>query len=39
MRASEKGYTKIVKILVEKIGIDINAKDVYLFSSKFISII
>ena len=26
--ASEKGYTEIVKILIEQVGIDINAKNV-----------
>ena len=39
MRASDKGHTEIVKILVEEEGIDINAKDIKLFLSKFISII
>ena len=28
MLASEKGHTKIVKILVEEEGIDINAKNI-----------
>ena len=36
MHASANGYTKIVKILVEQEGIDINAKNVYLFCLKFI---
>ena len=39
MWASENGFTNIVKILVEQEGIDINAKNVLLFLSKFISII
>ena len=39
MWASANGYTEIVKILVKQEGIDINAKDIYLFYSKFISII
>ena len=37
--ASYKGYARIVQILVEQEGININAKDVYLFYLKFISII
>ena len=37
--ASEKGNTEIVKMLVEQDGIDINAKNIYFFLSKFISII
>ena len=39
MKASDKGYTEIVKILVEQEGIDINAKDIYLYYSLIISII
>ena len=39
MFASEKGCTKIAKILLEQKGIDTNAKNVYLFLSKFISVI
>ena len=39
MRASINDYIEIVKILVEKDGIDINAKNVYLFYLMFISII
>ena len=31
MKASEKGYVQIIKILVKQEGIDINAKDIYLF--------
>ena len=37
--ASKNGHTEIVKILLEQKGIDINAKDIYLFLSKFASII
>ena len=37
MRASWKGHTEIVEFLVEQKGIDINAKDIKLFLSKFIS--
>ena len=33
MFASEKGYTEIVKILVEQEGIDINAKDKVYFNN------
>ena len=39
MRASSDGRKEAVKILVEQEGIDINAKDIQLFLSKFISII
>ena len=39
MRASECGCTEIVKALVEQEGIDVNAKNIDLFLSKFISII
>ena len=39
MKASWFGHTKIIKILVEQEGIDINAKDIYLFHLIFISII
>ena len=35
MPATDNGYTEIVKILLKKDGIDINSKNVYLFSSKF----
>ena len=31
MFATEFGHTEIVKILLAKEGIDVNAKDVYLF--------
>ena len=31
MWASMDGYVEVVKILVEQEGIDINAKDIYLF--------
>ena len=31
MYASEKCHTEVVKLLLEQKGIDINAKDVYLF--------
>ena len=39
MRASAKGHTEIVKILLEQEGIDINAKGILLFLLIFISII
>ena len=39
MKASANGHIEIVKILVEREGIDINAKDIYLYYSLFISII
>ena len=39
MLASTSGRTEIVRLLVKQEGIDINAKDIYLFYSKFISII
>ena len=39
MKASKNGYTEIVKILLEKEGIDINAKDILLFLSRLISIL
>ena len=39
IKASEKGHTKIVKILLEQEGIDINAKNISLFLTEFISII
>ena len=39
MIASGYGRTNIVKLLIEQEGIDINAKDVELLFSKFISII
>ena len=39
MTASEKGHVKIVKILVKQEGIDINAKDIFLYLSVFILII
>ena len=39
MWASESGHTEIVKILLEQNRIDINAKDVYLISFMFHSII
>ena len=39
MRASSNDHTETIKILVEQEGIDINAKDISLFSSIFISII
>ena len=39
MKASARGHTEIVKILLEQEGIDVNAKNVYLFILKFISII
>ena len=38
MLASSEAKTKIVKILVEQEGININDKDDYLFYSKFVSI-
>ena len=39
MMASMNGHTEIVKIFLEQKGIEINAKDAYLISSKFQSII
>ena len=39
MYASDSGHTETVKILVEQEGIDINAKDIYLYYSLIISII
>ena len=39
MYASKHGHTEIVKFLVEQEGIDINAKDISLLLSVFISII
>ena len=39
MRASYNGHIEIVKMLVKQEGIDINAKDIYLYLSIFISII
>ena len=39
MEASNNGHSEIVKILVKQEGIDINAKDIKLILSKFISII
>ena len=39
MKESEKGHIEKVKILLEQKGIDINAKDIKLFLSIFISII
>ena len=39
MKASEEGYTEIVKVLLEQEGININYKDIKLFLSKFILII
>ena len=39
MFASEIGQTEIVKMLLEQDGIEINAKNIYLFSSMFQSII
>ena len=35
MRASEYGHTETAKILLEQEGIDLNAKDIKLFLSKF----
>ena len=37
--ASFDGHTEIVRLLLAHEGIDVNAKDFYLCSSKFISII
>ena len=31
MRASEKGHTEIIKMLLEQDGIKINTKNIYLF--------
>ena len=39
MIASEKGHTEIVKLLLGKEGIDINAKEGKLFYSMFILLI
>ena len=39
MYASLVGHTEIVKLLLGQEGIDVNAINVYLFSSNFISII
>ena len=39
MFAAWKGNTEIVKLLLEHEGIDINAKDFYLFYLKFILMI
>ena len=39
MVASEECHTEIVKLLLAKEGIDINAKSVYLFYLLFVSII
>ena len=39
MIASEFGHTEILKLLLAKEGIDINAKSVYLFYLMFVSII
>ena len=39
MKASLNGHTETVKILLEYKGIDINAKDILLILSIFISII
>ena len=39
MKASCNGHKKTVKILVEQEGIDINAKNILLFLTKFLSII
>ena len=38
MMASERGYTEIVKALLEKDRINVNVKNIYLFSSKFQSL-
>ena len=37
MFASDYGHKEIVKILLEQEGIDINAEDIELYYSKFIS--
>ena len=37
--ASESGNVELVKFILGQEGIDINAKDIYLFLSKFILII
>ena len=37
MRASEEGHAEAVKILIGTKGIDLNAKDILLFLSIFIS--
>ena len=39
MEASYAGHTEIVKALLEQKGNDINAKNIYLISLKFQSII
>ena len=39
MRASFKGHTEVVKMLLERKGIKINTKSVYLILSMFHSII
>ena len=39
MNASEKGFTTIVKLLLEQEGIDVNAICVFLFYFGFITII
>ena len=39
MVASGECHTEIVKLLLAKEGIDINAKDIYLFYLMFVSII
>ena len=39
MYASKNGHTEIVKIFIEQEGININAKDIYLYLSLFISFI
>ena len=38
MRASWNGHTEIVKMLLEQKGIDINAKTISLFISKYVLI-
>ena len=39
MIASEKGHIEILKTLIKQEGIDINAKDIFLYLSIFILII
>ena len=39
MMASMNGHTEIVKLFLEQEGNEINAKNIYLISSKFQSII
>ena len=39
MYASKKGSTEIVKLLLEQKGIDVNAKNIYLFCLELISTI